>query len=452
MDLRTYYTRFMPIKEVAHMLSIAMPGRFAFREFSFGFQKEGAEVYVRWQSFADVHKFEEEVRRRGPSRIDVGPYYGAEPRLRYTEAEMLPLRREFVIDIDVDDYGVLRSCNCAAICTHCWPLVAVAAQTVDFLLRRKFGLTDLQWFFSGRRGVHCWCLDTEAAVFTDTFRQAICDYFNVWSARSAWSSAAEMLAIKPEALQEFRPLVERILRPRFERLVAKGVIDLGEPSLRSALLTLCKPRENATLARAALSALTLPDNAHRWAGLKSALVTHHLSGSALLQTIVMGLAFPRLDYNVSRRRQHLLRCPFSVHSSTGNVCVPLAVRTMAAFDPGRAPNVFSGANFDSMPAYVQMLQTFLLRDAEVSKRLVCMHCVNRQVSLEHLPNAILFVSDADWQLHMRAQHPLSEYSLANSRLVDLVEELATDTETQEVDATQVQAFYWQLERKFGMLV
>jgi len=49
--------------------------------------------------------------------------------------------------------------------------------------------------------------------------------------------------------------------------------------------------------------------------------------------IVFAHCFPRLDLEVSKKMNHLLKAPFCVHPKTGRICVPIDPTKADDFDP-----------------------------------------------------------------------------------------------------------------------
>jgi DNA primase small subunit len=58
-----------------------------------------------------------------------------------------------------------------------------------------------------------------------------------------------------------------------------------------------------------------------------------------MEDIVLQYTWPRIDAEVSKHRNHLLKAPFCVHPKTGRVCVPVDPTRVEEFDPARVPTV-----------------------------------------------------------------------------------------------------------------
>lgn len=100
-----------------------------------------------------------------------------------------------------------------------------------------------------------------------------------------------------------------------------------------------------------------------------------------LQEIVLAYLYPRLDANVSKQRNHLLKSPFAVHPKTGRVCVPVSAEKMEEFDPFTVPtlgqlqeelnNAGEGGESGrspSMQKYVDLFEAQLLKSLDSAAR------------------------------------------------------------------------------------
>ena len=89
-------------------------------------------------------------------------------------------QREYVIDIDMNDYdGIRTCCKGKKLCNSCWKYMEAAYKVLRELLSQIFGFTQILWVFSGRRGMHAWVCDQEARVLESSHRKAITNFLNV---------------------------------------------------------------------------------------------------------------------------------------------------------------------------------------------------------------------------------------------------------------------------------
>jgi DNA primase small subunit len=58
-----------------------------------------------------------------------------------------------------------------------------------------------------------------------------------------------------------------------------------------------------------------------------------------MEDIILQYTYPRIDAEVSKHRNHLLKAPFCVHPKTGRICVPVDPEKIDEFDPELVPTV-----------------------------------------------------------------------------------------------------------------
>jgi DNA primase small subunit len=186
--LQMYYSRLFPFSFLHQWLSYGKNTQvFSRREFSFTIEPTpGSEIYIRYQSFAGQEELAQAILKRRPCKIDIGAVFSHPPKDHNAiqAGNFTPVQRELVFDIDLTDYDEVRKCGCsgAKICNICWGFMKMAVKVMDEGLREDFGFKHIGWFYSGRRGVHCWVCDESARELTDEGRSAVGAYFEVSNA------------------------------------------------------------------------------------------------------------------------------------------------------------------------------------------------------------------------------------------------------------------------------
>ncbi|KAF9524030.1 prim-pol domain-containing protein [Crepidotus variabilis] len=336
----TFYNRLYPFKSIFAWLNHShKPGRlFTHREFAFTINTSGGEAYLRYNSFNAADELKKQVCTLNPTRFEIGPVYSAKPRDRKTlrPGALQPELRELVFDIDMTDYDPVRTCcSDADICKKCWPFISAAVKVLDRAIREEFGYEKLLWVYSGRRGIHLWISDKAAMELTDIQRKAVVGWLGVVQVGKDSSkklnvrNAGTLPPSLQAALQELRTVFPALIL-RNQKLFAseEGYLDLLK----------CIPDSKMADKLSSKWEDSRGTSEERWEELLGEAKKNQNVWNAIEDVILM-YTYPRLDAEVSKHRNHLLKAPFCVHPKTGRVCVPVDPHTVDSFDPSTVPTV-----------------------------------------------------------------------------------------------------------------
>lgn len=311
------------------------------REFAFVLPND---AYIRYQSFLTADQFRKQCLQMTPVRFEIGPVYSTNPRDRKSlrkASAFRPISKELVFDIDMTDYDEIRTCcSGASICNKCWTFITMAIKVVDAALRDDLGFKHILWVYSGRRGAHAWISDKRARDMDDQKRRSIAGYLELL--RGGDKSGKKVNVKRP-----LHPHVERSLKTLDEHFKSDILIDQdpwATPEKSSHLLSLIPDKTLTTALQKKWDSQPTRSSVQKWADIDALAKTGNLSikPSALVeakQDIRLEYTYPRLDAEVSKKLNHLLKSPFVIHPGTGRVCVPIDVRRVEEFDPMGVPTV-----------------------------------------------------------------------------------------------------------------
>ncbi|KAM8862235.1 DNA primase small subunit [Spinachia spinachia] len=335
--LPLYYRRLFPFSQYYRWLNYGgvQKNYFQNREFSFTLKDD---IYVRYQSFSTQTELEKEMQKMNPYKIDIGAIYSHRPSQHNTvkSGTFQALEKELVFDIDMTDYDDVRSCCSAAdICCKCWTLMTVAIRILDRALRGDFGFQQLLWVYSGRRGVHCWVCDEGARKLPSAARSAVAEYLSL--VKGGDETLKKVVLTDPihPFIRESLVLVEQYF-PRYA-LLEQDI--LGRKESVDKVLSLM-PEDVRKQLQQDFQNEKKPET--RWKLVKDQAVRKQATskkGHHFEKEIMLQYCYPRLDVNVSKGVNHLLKSPFSVHPKTGRISVPMDLNELETFDPFAVPTI-----------------------------------------------------------------------------------------------------------------
>ena len=242
--------------------------------------------------------------------------------------------------VDLTDYDFLDvDVKRLDTCDRCWPLMALAMRVLTTSLRDDFGFEHLLWVYSGRRGIHCWVCDTSARVMSNEVRSAVADYLGpkLVAATGRLSISIPMHPTLAKAYtDELLPFFKEYILGSTDK-GGFGILDSEESQAK--LLDMLG--DEAIKEKFLHDWVGRPDwtGIQRWNKLEEYVRKNSAKLTPVLVEIVFSYTYPRLDVNVSKGMNHLLKSPWCVHPKTGRVCVPLDPELAANFEPSSVPTL-----------------------------------------------------------------------------------------------------------------
>ncbi|TYZ59648.1 hypothetical protein PybrP1_003762 [[Pythium] brassicae (nom. inval.)] len=379
--LQLYYDRLFPYEQMTKWLAYDGGESFLYRrELSFTLEND---TYIRYKAFHNAEEMKASMTKTLPFKIDIGAVFSVSPadKGKVNASDFVPEERELVFDIDLTDYDDIRTCcEGATICAKCWRFMVPAVKVMEATLREDFGFEHLMWVYSGRRGIHCWVSDEAARQLTNEARTAVVQYLSLVEGNE---NSKRKVHLK-DPLHPSLDRAYRLLEPLFEEIVlgpdGQGVfcdekhwsklLDMvPDEDLRAQLNTRWSARANDSsprekwleLADGVEKILTKGQANNKRGPNNDQRKRNLVELRTCLPEIVFAYLYPRLDANVSKQRNHLLKSPFAVHPKTGRVCVPVLADTIEDFDPFTMEKT-------SMKQFVRLFETALLKPLEVAAR------------------------------------------------------------------------------------
>jgi DNA primase catalytic subunit len=264
----------------------------------------------------------------------------------------IPIFKELVFDIDIPDFD--RFCDCKEnkmLCSVCWIHIEGAYFIMNFILTELFGYDkkNILYVFSGGKGLHCFINDKRALNLNEQQRFHICDKIQIGNGDDndrkngddvlfSWihTNSNEILSNKLESL-----FFNNVIRGRdllknisFRRWILSK-LQKYYPSTYNSIHS-CWSNDNA------INNIKNKDNVSviLWKLLTTFEVYEYHNTNDIKSMIrpslfiIYRLYYPMIDKQ-PLKLTHDIKLPFSIHSKTSNISLPIDQSFMESIDKSK---------------------------------------------------------------------------------------------------------------------
>ena len=306
-NTRFYWERIFPWKQICRFLSQGDIARLRNREIAIRHKK----YFLRNKCYETIYDIKSTaITDTGDValRMEFGAIFPGEDRAD-SRSETMPLFVELRFDIDVQDYspdnyiygpGCL---NCthpsrAPACKECWQTkLEPSRKVLAYLLKELLGIEYVLWVFSGKKGYHGIVLDRNvSSVF--------------YSAKARKNIISRLINPKNEAVLDH--IYDKILWPLFQEQYLNVPFNIARRPLNAFYCGL----ERSIVPAADTKVIFNHIKKKIYDGDNDKMKQHY-------RKVMRAIYWPRLDIDISRKVDHLLKIPFSIHDGTKNISTPL---------------------------------------------------------------------------------------------------------------------------------
>jgi DNA primase catalytic subunit len=236
--------------------------------------------------------------------------------------------RELVFEIDLTDYEFLKleKTEQARIDAQ-FAFCSVGITLLELCLRKCFGFETFLVVYSGRRGMHLYVLDEAAFWLSNEQRSAITDFFVCGCNNNKLRSLKSILGsiVTPQRMWN------SIKKLFYDVVLPKTTYFENSDALYAFAMLVGLDTEAATRVSKFLNSSQAIREVERMC--MRAARKNRPWKSDDFKTAVLTYVWPRVDAQVSRQTNHLLKVPMSLHASTLRVATPVSQDLLVHFDP-----------------------------------------------------------------------------------------------------------------------